>query len=159
MNVDNMRDKLSDFCIDSKGCSELCPLYNLRSCRFDKLSDMEIIGAYKRVFGDEENRTYIDELKPENVIRHEDICKELNELYIRKNKDYGDSFHLSYLEEGMAAPRLRIGDKFNRFKRISRGEERMVKDETLRDTMIDLANYSIMTVMEIDRERESYEQD
>lgn len=30
----------------------------------------------------------------------------------------------------------------------------MVNDESVRDTLIDLANYAIMTVMEIDRDKD-----
>ena len=92
-----------------------------------------------------------------NVIRHRLICKELNELYERKNRDYGDSYHLSYLEEGMAMARVRLTDKLNRFKMLSKTGEQLVHDESIRDTLIDLANYSIMTIMEIDGEMESYE--
>lgn len=43
--------------------------------------------------------------------RHADICKEINALYARKNHDYGDSFHQTFTEEGMAMPRIRLGDK------------------------------------------------
>ena len=39
--------------------------------------------------------------------KHMEICKELNNIYIKKNHDYGDSFHATYLEEGMAMPRIR----------------------------------------------------
>lgn len=81
---------------------------------------------------------------------HESICKELNELYKKKNADYGDSFHESYLEEGMTMVRIRLGDKWNRFKVLSKGAEQKVKDESIRDTLLDLANYAIMTVMELD---------
>ena len=38
----------------------------------------------------------------EKVIKHKAICDELNALYARKNHDYGDSFHQSFVEEGMA---------------------------------------------------------
>lgn len=86
-----------------------------------------------------------------DVDLHKQICSELTALYERKNADYGDSFHESFLEEGMAMPRIRIGDKFLRFKNLSKSPERLVADETLRDTLIDLANYAILTVMEIDR--------
>lgn len=83
---------------------------------------------------------------------HADICRELNELYAKKNADYGDSFHLSYLDEGMAMPRIRLADKLNRFKTLTKQAEQQVKSESIRDTLLDLANYAIMTVMEIDRE-------
>lgn len=87
-------------------------------------------------------------------LQHADICKELNELYAKKNADYGDSFHLSYLEEGMAMSRIRLSDKLSRFKTLTKqGSDPQVKTESIRDTLIDLANYAIMTVMEIDRER------
>jgi len=85
-----------------------------------------------------------------NLERHALICSELNELYKRKNTDYGDSFHKTFLEEGMAMPRIRLSDKLERFKRLTRSGEQNVKDETIRDTLIDLANYAIMTAMELD---------
>ena len=84
------------------------------------------------------------------VARHMEICKALNELYERKNHDYGDSFHVTFLEEGMAMPRIRLGDKFSRFKTLSRRGDRKVNDESIKDTLLDLANYAIMTVMEMD---------
>lgn len=84
------------------------------------------------------------------VDRHMEICKALNALYERKNHDYGDSFHVTFLEEGMAMPRIRLGDKFRRFKTLSRQGDRKVNDESIKDTLLDLANYAIMTVMEMD---------
>lgn len=95
-----------------------------------------------------------DNLPPENVIQHANICYELNSLYERKNRDYGDSFHKTYLEEGMAMARIRLTDKLERFKKLTRKGGQAVKDESVRDTLIDLANYAIMTVMEMDREAE-----
>lgn len=83
---------------------------------------------------------------------HQLICDEIHDLFVRKNHDYGDSFHLTYLEEGMAMPRIRLSDKFNRFKTLSRTKRQDVADESLRDTLIDLANYSIMTILEMDLE-------
>lgn len=89
----------------------------------------------------------------DNTAKHKSICTELTELYERKNHDYGDAFHLSYLEEGMAMPRIRLGDKLNRFKTLTKGQRYIaVKNESIRDTLIDLANYAIMTIMELDAE-------
>lgn len=88
-----------------------------------------------------------------NVEQHDAVCKELNQLYKQKNQDYGDSFHETFLEEGMAMARIRLTDKLNRFKKLTRHESvQNVADESVRDTLIDLANYAIMTVMEMDRE-------
>ena len=72
------------------------------------------------------------------------------ELMYAKNHDYGDSFHQTFIEEGMAMARIRLGDKFSRFKTLSRGGGQKVNDESIRDTLIDLANYAIMTVLEMD---------
>ena len=84
--------------------------------------------------------------------KHKKICDELNDIYIKKNKDYGDSFGKTFREEGFASARIRLGDKLNRFSRLSRGHEQNVKDESIRDTLIDLANYAIMTVIEMEQD-------
>lgn len=84
--------------------------------------------------------------------KHKQICDELNALYTKKNHDYGDSFHLSFVEEGMAMARIRLGDKYNRFKTLSRTDKQEVNDESIRDTLIDLANYAIMTILEMESE-------
>ena len=95
----------------------------------------------------------MDNLTTEKSTLHAQICQELNELYKRKNHDYGDSFHQTWLEEGFAMSRIRLSDKLNRFKKLSKGGDAQVDDESIRDTLIDLANYAIMTVMEMDLEK------
>lgn len=90
--------------------------------------------------------------KMTNTQQHEAICRELNELFDRKNKDYGDSFHITFKEEGFAMSRIRLTDKLERFKKLTRSDgPPQVTDESIRDTLLDLANYSIMSVMELDR--------
>lgn len=85
------------------------------------------------------------------VERHKQICMALNTLYARKNHDYGDSFHETFLEEGMAMSRIRLTDKLKRFKKLSKNPDlRQVGDESLKDTLLDLANYAIMTVLEME---------
>lgn len=102
------------------------------------------------------NNCGMEIMLPDNVLRHREICNELNELYERKNRDYGDSFHKTYLEEGMAMARIRLTDKLERFKKLTREGGQEVKDESIRDTLIDMANYAIMTAMEMDREMEEH---
>lgn len=82
------------------------------------------------------------------VDMHMQICKELNELYARKNADYGDSFGKSFKEYGMAMPCIRLEDKLNRIKALSK-QAAQVSDESITDTLMDLANYSIMTLVEM----------
>lgn len=80
----------------------------------------------------------------------EEITKELNELYVAKNSDYGDSFNDLLYEFGLIAVVIRLQDKINRLKTIAKNDgEFSVKDETIRDTLMDLANYSIMALMRL----------
>ena len=90
----------------------------------------------------------------DKVDRHQALCQELNDLYRKKNADYGDSFHQTYLEEGLAMSRIRLSDKLSRFKRLSMAGIQRVKDESVRDTLLDLANYALMTILEMEQEKE-----
>lgn len=80
---------------------------------------------------------------------HEAICQQLNDLYRRKNADYGDSFGKSFAEYGMVMPCIRLDDKLNRLKSLTCKGDAQVQDESVTDTLLDLANYAIMTVIEM----------
>ena len=88
-----------------------------------------------------------------DVNRFEDITNKMIRIFKKKNHDYGNSFEQSLNEEGLAASRIRMGDKWNRFKQLSKGAKAQVNDESLRDTLIDMANYAIMTVMWLDKQQ------
>lgn len=77
------------------------------------------------------------------------VLQELSDLYYRKNHDYGDNFRKSLEEFGLVAAVVRMSDKMERVKTLSKGEKAKVTDEKIRDTLVDLANYAIMTVMEL----------
>lgn len=83
--------------------------------------------------------------------KHMAICKELNEIYKNKNHDYGDSFGETYKKLGIISAVTRITDKVNRLQTLCTKESK-VKDENIRDTLMDLANYAIMTIIELDEE-------
>lgn len=82
------------------------------------------------------------------------ICSEISTILANKNADYGESFHLLFLQEGLAASRIRLGDKYNRFCTLTRKNdgERKVKSESIRDTLLDMAGYAILTIAELDRD-------
>lgn len=93
-------------------------------------------------------KQYLVKIEPaEPTITFSSILDQMKEIYSRKNSDYGNSFEQSLDEEGLAAARIRLGDKWNRFKTLSRGKEIKVTSESLQDTLIDMANYCIMTSM------------
>ena len=83
---------------------------------------------------------------------HASICAGLTDLYTRKHHDYGDSFAKSYQEWGLAMPCIRLDDKLNRLKSLAKNSAQ-VQDESIRDTLLDLANYAIMTVIEMELEK------
>lgn len=91
----------------------------------------------------------------QNCDFHRQLCNDLNQLYAAKNADYGDSFHETFLDEGWAMVRIRLGDKYRRICELTRRSTQKVADESLRDTLIDLANYALMAVMELDREKKA----
>ena len=74
-----------------------------------------------------------------------DILEELESTLIRKNKDYGNSFDDQMDEWGIVAGAIRISDKLNRLKQLSKpSHEQQVNDEALEDTVLDLAGYSVL---------------
>lgn len=127
-----------------------CPIYKTvgMMCR---LNDNDFVERYYELMCGKEPDP---EAEPVNITLHAAVCDELKDLYRRKNTDYGDSFHKTYIEEGLAMARIRLSDKLERFKRLTRSGEQNVKDESVRDTLIDLANYAIMTIVEMEREKE-----
>ena len=80
---------------------------------------------------------------------HKNICDSLNDLYKKKNQDYGDSFSKSYKEYGLTMSLIRLEDKLNRLKSLNKNGNAQVKDESIQDTLMDLANYAIMTMLEL----------
>lgn len=76
------------------------------------------------------------------------ITNEMFELWKRKNADYGSSVTDTYKDFGIVAYLVRMQDKMNRLKTITK-KDALVKDEKIEDTLIDLANYSILALIEL----------
>nr|WP_242568554.1 DUF1599 domain-containing protein [Clostridium botulinum] len=79
--------------------------------------------------------------------RHKEICNQLNKIYESKNHDYGDSFGETYKNLGIISAITRITDKVNRLQSLCTKDA--LVDESIKDTLMDLANYSIMTLIEL----------
>ena len=88
----------------------------------------------------------------DNVKVHDRICLELNNIYEKKNADYGNSFENSLDKHGLIAGIVRMDDKMSRLISLNSKNEQQVIDESLRDTLMDLANYAIMSVMWLDEQ-------
>ena len=83
------------------------------------------------------------------VARHYAICQKLNQVYKAKNHDYGDSFGDTYKKLGIISAVTRLSDKMNRLMSLAVLHDAQVKDEKIEDTLLDMANYAIMTLIEL----------
>ena len=83
----------------------------------------------------------------DNVKQFNELAQTMCELYEKKNTDYGDSFNISLDKYGIIAALTRISDKFNRIENLILNQNKKVEDEKVEDTLIDLANYAMMTVL------------
>ncbi|MPM53419.1 hypothetical protein SDC9_100187 [bioreactor metagenome] len=83
------------------------------------------------------------------IALHKQITEELTAIYEAKNHDYGDSFQETYRKLGLISAVTRITDKVNRLQSLSKKEQR-VADESIRDTLVDCANYCIMTIIALE---------
>lgn len=91
-----------------------------------------------------------------NVQQFMDITTNMAKTYAAKNHDYGNSFEQSCNKFGIIAAIVRMGDKMNRLESLA-VKKAEVKDESIKDTLLDLASYSIMTVMWLDNKNKSGE--
>ena len=83
-----------------------------------------------------------------NIEMHKDILDNLHKLYISKNNDYGNSVHDTYKKYGLISFLVRIEDKLNRARTLTTREAAVV-EEKIEDTLLDMANYAILAVMEL----------
>ena len=79
------------------------------------------------------------------------VQNEALELFKKKNADYGDSFATF----GPIGVIVRMQDKINRLVSVSKRDVSLVRDESLRDNLIDIHNYSAMAIMLMDEKNPS----
>lgn len=91
------------------------------------------------------------ELVDNNVETFASIVKEMTELYARKNHDYGNSFDEGCDKIGTGYPLGRLLDKMNRLIACMGKEDTMQVNESIEDTLTDLACYSVMTLSYLKR--------
>ena len=131
----NMNDKLESIIAriedvsNSLSLEEAEILYNI----IQELNDM------RHIFGSESGE-------------FRDITNSMIQTYQAKNQDYGNSFEKSLYKFGLVASIIRLSDKMNRIESLSQTKAR-VKDESIEDTLLDLANYAIMTVIWLRKNR------
>lgn len=109
-------------------------------------------------FMDKNSRKKLDKLATRNTPKditekihlHDDILTSIHKMYINKNHDYGDSVHDTYEKYGLVSFLVRMEDKLNRVRNLYMDLDNIkISDEKIEDTLLDLANYSILAVMEL----------
>lgn len=86
--------------------------------------------------------------RQEELTKDEQVFKEITELmlqtYIKKNRDYGGAFERGMERDGIISALTRMYDKLDRLYSLKDKDPEVV-EETVEDTLMDLANYAIMT--------------
>lgn len=79
---------------------------------------------------------------------HKELCDQTHGLYARKNADYGDSFaQLRKRYPNFVC--MRLFDKLNRLDTIINPNHQLqAPEETVEDTLMDIANYALMEITE-----------
>lgn len=78
------------------------------------------------------------------------LLNNLEETYKAKNNDYGNSFADTYEKFGCVSFLVRITDEYNKLLTLCDPNipEQRVKDEKIDDTILDLANYCLLWLVE-----------
>ena len=90
----------------------------------------------------------------DKIKKHQELCEKLHETYKQKNNAYGDSFGLSFSTWGISAAMVRMSDKWNRINNLAKHPEVDHGDEAITDSLLDLANYCLMTILELEKQNE-----
>lgn len=79
--------------------------------------------------------------------RFDSIVRKMSSTYRAKNHDYGDSYS-NIRKKYPISILIRLSDKLSRLETLMTGEKAMVKGESIDDTLLDLATYSVMELVE-----------
>lgn len=80
------------------------------------------------------------------------ITSKLLDTFQTKNHDYGNSFSELFKDCGMTYAYGHMAEKLSRIKSLMKDEAK-VKGESMKDSLYDLANYAILTIMELEKEK------
>jgi len=89
----------------------------------------------------------------DRVSQYKAVQNEAISLFKKKNQDYGDAF----ANFGPVGVIVRMGDKINRLASVTGSSVSLIKNESIRDTLIDLHNYAAMAIMLMDEKNKPVE--
>ena len=91
-----------------------------------------------------------EQSKKTDADRFKEITDKMFETFKAKNHDYGSSFSNLFNECGMTYAYGHMAEKLERVKSLMKDDAK-VKGESMKDSLYDLANYAILTIMELEK--------
>ena len=91
-----------------------------------------------------------EQSKKTDADRFKEITDKMFETFKAKNHDYGSSFSNLFKECGMTYAYGHMAEKVERVKSLMKDDAK-VKGESMKDSLYDLANYAILTIMELEK--------
>ena len=137
--------------METKACYRAQLEKAIRECR-------ELDEAIRECREQQRNMSLSDNSAPEftdDELRFRDITEKMRETFLKKNHDYGNSFHETWDEfgdKGIITALTQISHKYHRLMNIGLGTKPLVH-ESIDDTLLDMANYCILTIMELEKAR------
>ena len=91
-----------------------------------------------------------EQSKKTDADRFKEITDKMFETFKAKNHDYGSSFSNLFKECGMTYAYGHMAEKLERINSLRKNGSK-VKGESMKDSLYDLANYAILTIMELEK--------
>ena len=91
-----------------------------------------------------------EQSKKTDADRFKEITDKMFETFKAKNHDYGSSFSNLFKECGMTYAYGHMAEKLERVKSLMKDDAK-VKGESMKDSLYDLANYAILTIMQLEK--------
>jgi hypothetical protein len=90
-----------------------------------------------------------------NIEQHKKILTNLHSIYKEKNEKYSDSFAILYKKYGAISALTQMFHKFSRLENLIISPDKDNNKESVEDSLLDLANYCVLTLIEMKEEKES----
>lgn len=85
------------------------------------------------------------------VRRFKELTTKMYETFKKKRNDYGPSSRVTFDMFGPESMAVRMFDKLIRYSNLTSGDvKQLVRDESVKDTLLDLANYALITILELE---------
>lgn len=148
------KDIYMDLKAQGKSDRQIMDQYDLKYNHFyERKKQWDLVGKSGPAVKEKEIH-FEEKLEPEVLLNatpqptvFQEIALNIADTLERKNHDYGDSFGKLYREFGDMSVLIRLTDKLERFKTLIHNEQ-LVEDESIEDTLRDIAGYAVLTLKE-----------